>query len=238
MATAMRESLAGGKRLRARLLLQCHWLCGGGNAEKAWAAAAAVEILHAYSLIHDDLPAMDNSDTRRNLPSCHKKYGEATAVLVGDGLLTLAFGVLAENGLTEEAATLAKAAGYEGMIEGQMRDLGQSDDRNEPQSKMTTYSLKTAALFSWAAATGARLAGRGQSQKFAEFGRRFGLLFQLADDVEDGHIDLASARPHLAELKKELREFIAADSARIALEPMLEGVLTTFQKQPAHRPGR
>lgn len=269
LATAMLEALGGGKCLRAIILLECHQLCGGKeNDRSALAAAAAVEMIHAYSLVHDDLPPMDDADTRRGKPSCHKKYGEATAILVGDGLLTLGFETLAEAGLGSQVASLARAAGYRGMIEGQFRDLevrdlevrdlevkdleagelagenpGDDNAGDETAELLSLYALKTAALFSWAARTGAELAGSPMAEEFGEFGNRFGLLFQLADDVADGQLSKTAASTHLEPLKTALFEFIAAPVSSPAspaatkapsradrLKPLLDRVLETFRQ--------
>src|SRR5947209_5261871 len=127
LLAAMRYSLlAPGKRLRPLLVLLAHEACGGGGTDP-WPAACAVEMVHVYSLIHDDLPAMDDDDLRRGLPTCHKKFTEATAILAGDALLTLAFQVLAEGYPPATAAAccreLARGAGAAGMVGGQVEDL-------------------------------------------------------------------------------------------------------------------
>ena len=223
LAVAMGEALEGGKLLRAELLLECHRLCGGAGEDRALAAAAAAEMVHAYSLVHDDLPAMDDSDIRRGKPSCHRKYGEAMAILVGDGLLTLAFETLAKAGLVRQAASLAAAAGYRGMLEGQLRDLSANGG-----DVFAIYSLKTAALFAWAARTGAELAAPTRAGEFAQFGNRFGMLFQLADDLTDGQIGKEAAERHLAGLKAALLGFADKQPPQSSLKPMVEGVLKSF----------
>ena len=151
VAEAMAYSAeAGGKRLRPLLTLEFCRLVGG-EPEKALPFACAVEMIHTYSLIHDDLPCMDNDDYRRGRPSCHKKFGEATALLAGDGLLTKAFGVLAEAKLPGETIaaavrTLSAFAGPEGMVAGQMIDL--VNEKTPPTASVLelTYRLKTSAL--------------------------------------------------------------------------------------------
>src|SRR5262245_5572498 len=126
---AMRYSLlAPGKRLRPLLVLLANEACGASSADP-WPAACAVEMVHVYSLIHDDLPAMDDDDLRRGLPTCHKKFGEAAAILAGDALLTMAFEVLADAYPASCCAELARAAGAAGMVGGQMDDLHIADLR-------------------------------------------------------------------------------------------------------------
>ena len=151
VAEAMAYSAeAGGKRLRPMLVLEFCRLVGGDPA-KALPFACAVEMIHTYSLIHDDLPCMDDDDLRRGRPSCHKQFGEATALLAGDGLLTKAFGVLAEAELPAETVaaavrTLSAFAGPEGMVAGQMIDL--INEKTPPAASVLelTYRLKTSAL--------------------------------------------------------------------------------------------
>ena len=230
LGDAMREALIGGKCLRSFLLLEFYRICGGGNHKKAVAAAAAVEMVHSYSLIHDDLPAMDNSDLRRGKPSCHKQHGSAMAILVGDGLLTLAFEVMAKAGLATQAMGLAQAAGYQGMVEGQLRDLENTSPQftspqfTSPQFTSPQFTslnlqdllaiskLKTAALFSWACRTGGELANvpEPKANKLAEFGTTFGILFQLADDLKDKEIPPAQAKEHLTLLQSQLADLINA----------------------------
>ena len=220
LGDAMREALTGGKCLRSFLLLEFYRICGGGNHKKAVAAAAALEMVHSYSLIHDDLPAMDNSDFRRGKPSCHKQHGSAMAILVGDGLLTLAFEVMAKAGLAIQAMGLAQAAGYQGMVEGQLRDLENTSPQfTSPQftslklqDLLAISKLKTAALFSWACRTGGELANvpEPKANKLAEFGTTFGILFQLADDLKDKEIPPAQAKEHLTLLQSQLADLINA----------------------------
>src|SRR5712691_7113233 len=136
---AMRYSLlAPGKRLRPLLVILAAEACGGRDAE-ALDAACAVEMIHTYSLIHDDLPAMDDDDLRRGLPTCHKQFGEALAILAGDGLLTLAFQVLSESYLPVTAAAccreLARGAGAAGMLGGQVEDLAWEGKIDEPGAR-------------------------------------------------------------------------------------------------------
>src|SRR5690349_765978 len=147
----MRYSLlAPGKRLRPLLVLMASEACGGQDAA-ALPAACAVEMIHTYSLIHDDLPAMDDDDLRRGLPTCHKKFGEALAILAGDALLTLAFQVLAEHYPPATAAAacreLARAAGAAGMVGGQVLDLAWEKGSGTADDLAQVHALKTGALF-------------------------------------------------------------------------------------------
>ena len=192
VAEAMRYSLlAGGKRIRALFVLEC---CAalGGRREEALPLAAAIEMVHAYSLIHDDLPCMDDDDLRRGKPSCHKVYGEATALLAGDALLTLAIETAAGAPLPEElrlraVAALARAAGYRGMIGGQVIDLAYENSPMEPEVLATLHRLKTGALLSVSAQLGAIAAGAGEDSQRAlgDFAEDVGLAFQIADDILD-----------------------------------------------------
>ena len=192
---AMRYSvLAGGKCLRPFLVLQSAQLF---NVErnKALRVAIALEMIHCYSLIHDDLPAMDNDDMRRGQPTCHKKYDEATAILAGDGLLTRSFGVIAADDCLFEPAVrcqliaeLSKAAGMNGMIGGQMLDIlaEHMDDMDMP-GIIRLQQMKTGRLFSFACEAGA-IMGKGSyedRQALKDYARDIGLAFQIADDILD-----------------------------------------------------
>ena len=192
VAEAMAYSAeAGGKRLRPMLVLEFCRLVGGDPA-KALPFACAVEMIHTYSLIHDDLPCMDDDDLRRGRPSCHKQFGEATALLAGDGLLTKAFGVLAEAELPAETVaaavrTLSAFAGPEGMVAGQMIDL--INEKTPPAASVLelTYRLKTSALLQASCRLGV-LAGGGtevQVQQAGEYAYHLGMAFQIIDDILD-----------------------------------------------------
>ena len=184
---AMRYSVfSGGKRIRPIVLIASAKACGGKEAA-ALPLACAVEFIHTYSLIHDDLPAMDNDDYRRGKPSCHKAFGEATAILAGDGLLTLAFETIAKNcppEIAREAALrLARAAGSSGMVGGQEMDLTCGVKKNASGINL----LKTAKLFEVSASLGAIAAGacKKEVRAMADYGRYLGLAFQIADDIAD-----------------------------------------------------
>jgi geranylgeranyl diphosphate synthase type II len=219
LVAAMRYSLlAPGKRLRPLLVLAAAEALGREPDEPLRLAAAAVELVHCYSLIHDDLPAMDDDDLRRGQPTNHKVFGEAIAILAGDALLTLAFEWLAEAGAAAMAATgdpfvaqrhlravtaLAKGAGMSGMVRGQARDL----EEPQPESLQAVERLaaeKTGALFRAALEVGAVLAHAGPAQEEAlvRFGEHYGVAFQHADDLADkDHVTTQTeARRRLGEL--------------------------------------
>ena len=209
---AMRYSLlAPGKRLRPLLVILAAEACQARDVD-ALPAACAVEMVHSYSLIHDDLPAMDNDDLRRGLPSCHKKFGEALAILAGDALLTLAFQELAEGYPPRTAAAccreLARGAGAVGMVGGQVEDL--ASERTPDRAERTLavleniHARKTGALFRaclrlgvWAA-LGERQGGPDATrlESLDAYGRCFGQAFQITDDLLDveGNADQTGKR--------------------------------------------
>lgn len=200
LAEAMRYCLlAPGKRLRPRLvLLAC--AAAGGEAPAALPGAAAVEMVHTYSLVHDDLPAMDDDDLRRGRPTCHKAYGEAMAILAGDALLTLAFQVLAEKYPGDIAAAccreLALGAGAGGMVGGQALDLFWENRHDGGiQELESVHAGKTGALFRACLRIGGRVALAKEPVIAAldEFGRCFGLMFQVTDDLLDVNGSSATA---------------------------------------------
>ena len=192
---AMRHSVfAGGKRIRPTLCLEAAAAVRPEEAEQALDVGCALEMIHTYSLIHDDLPALDNDDVRRGQPTCHKAFGEATAILAGDALLTLAFEVLARYGpaaAERRAAILAdvaQAAGtLNGMIGGQMVDL---ESERRPVDAVTVeyiHRSKTGAMIRAAVRSGALAAGAPEDQLAAlsEYGAQLGLAFQIVDDILD-----------------------------------------------------
>ncbi len=190
---AMRYSLfAGGKRLRPILCLAAADAVSG-KTEAAIPAACALEMIHTYSLIHDDLPAMDDDDLRRGKPTSHVVFGEALAILAGDGLLTEAFVLLSDyRSLLPERAlrligVIAKAASYRGMVGGQVVDMLSQNRPADLQTVQQMHDRKTAALITAATESGA-LAGGGsddQVEALARYGRAIGLAFQIADDILD-----------------------------------------------------
>ena len=189
---AMRYSLlAGGKRLRPIFVLDFCRMCGG-DWTKAMPFAAAVEMIHTYSLIHDDLPCMDDDDLRRGRPTNHKVYGEATAVLAGDGLLTAAFSYLAKAPYSAEiriqaVQILSECAGELGMVGGQMLDMQSEQRQCTAQEVIEIQSRKTGALIRAACMLGVLAAGGSTEQLLnaGEFADNLGLAFQIRDDMLD-----------------------------------------------------
>ncbi len=191
---AMRyAALAPGKRLRPFLVLASSRLFGVAE-RGALQVAAAIELVHSYSLVHDDLPAMDNSDLRRGRPTCHKAFDEATAVLAGDGLLTLAFEVLSDPDThgdpgvrCELVSALAQAAGASGMVGGQMIDLIAENQTLDIGAITRLQRLKTGALIAFACESGAILAKASSDVRLAlrGYAHDLGLAFQIADDLLD-----------------------------------------------------
>jgi farnesyl diphosphate synthase len=192
---AMRYAALGpGKRLRPFLVMASAQLFGVGR-RSALQVAAAIELVHSYSLVHDDLPAMDNSDLRRGRPTCHKAFDDATAILAGDGLLTLAFEVLAQVDThgdpavrCELVAALAQAAGGNGMVGGQMIDLIAEQRRDLDIGAITRLQrLKTGALIAFACESGAILGKAPAEPRLAlrGYAHDLGLAFQIADDLLD-----------------------------------------------------
>jgi geranylgeranyl diphosphate synthase, type II len=189
----VRYALTGpGKRIRSAIVLWCCEMISGKVNRDAEIAAAAIEMVHTYSLIHDDLPAMDDDDYRRGRLTCHKKFDEATAILTGDALLTLAFEVLAKEIKTPAMAArligeLAAAAGPAGMVAGQMADL--DFENKDADEKMLRYihTNKTAKMFASAAVMGGICgeANEKQLKRLREYGLKTGLGFQIADDILD-----------------------------------------------------
>jgi len=198
---AMRYSLlAGGKRIRPALLLECYTACGGRQPERAMPAALAIECIHTYSLIHDDLPCMDDDDLRRGNATCHKQFNEATAVLAADALQALAFELLASSALPagircQLIYKLAIAAGCQGMVGGQMLDMqAECNSDNMDILRVERIHLhKTGALLRWCCEAGAMLANEDAANESdqvtfdacSRYGKAVGLLFQIADDILD-----------------------------------------------------
>lgn len=195
LAAIRHGTLGGGKRLRPFLVMEATAALGT-DSDEALEAACAVEMVHSYSLIHDDLPAMDDAETRRGRPSVHAAYGEATAILAGDALLTDAFGVLARGYPGERAGRLAlilaDGAGTYGMVGGQAMDLA-PDDATE-SSVIAIQARKTGALIEAACAMGGVIGGANDAQTAAlrAYARALGLAFQVRDDVLDASADAAT----------------------------------------------
>ncbi len=189
---AMRyAALSGGKRLRAALVYATGETLGA-RPEQLDTPASALELIHAYSLIHDDLPAMDNDDMRRGRPTSHKVFGEATAILAGDALLTEAFVKMAElydlgfpaAGVVKAMGTLAQKAGRQGLVRGQIQDLASERQEISVKALQEIHEKKTGALFEASLTIPAQLVGDDQAAlQLGRFGRHFGLAFQMVDDI-------------------------------------------------------
>ncbi len=225
LADAMRYSvLNGGKRMRAALLIGASRLardettcsCAG---EYALRAAAAVECLHAYSLVHDDLPSMDNAETRRGKPSCHILFDEPTAVLAGDALQSLAFEILAGTATHPDPVTrlelvwqLATSSGLDGMAGGQMLDLEAEKCAYDLAETKAMQMMKTGALISCAVISGGLVGGADDAKMEAlkAYGRNLGLAFQIADDLLDYDGDAAAlGKPTGRDVQKGKAGFVA-----------------------------
>lgn len=195
-AQAMAYALVGGKGLRGFFALETARLHGFAQAA-ALPAAAAIECIHAYSLVHDDLPAMDNDDLRRGQPTVHRKWNEATAILAGDALQSLAFELVTETACPVTARldlvrTLAQGAGINGMVGGQARDIA-AESATTPLSLPEIICLqagKTGALITWSALVGPRMA-QADTAALKTYGDAVGLAFQIADDILDVEGDAA-----------------------------------------------
>ncbi len=211
---AMRYAVfPGGKRLRPLLVLIAAEICAG-NLKRAMPLACSIELIHSYSLIHDDLPSVDNSDFRRGKESCHKRFGEATAILAGDALLTLAFEILARTKNHQIIAEVSQAIGSEGMVAGQIADL-QYQEKN-PNKTMIRYirEHKTGNLITVSLKTGAILARANEKRikHLTQFGKCFGCAYQIYDDFKDKELkekeDVALTR--LKTLKKRMEKEVSS----------------------------
>jgi farnesyl diphosphate synthase len=239
LLAAMRHAmLGGGKRLRPFLVVETATLFGAKR-DGALLAGAALECMHGYSLVHDDLPAMDNDDLRRGRPTVHKAFDEATAILAGDALLTLAFDILARGAVHADAmvridlvAALARASGLGGMAGGQMLDLA-AEGRFAPKRVLpetdiaTLQAMKTGALLRFACVAGALLGGAGAPARAAMeiYGTAIGQAFQIADDlldVEGDSVTLGKAAgKDIAAGKATLVAALGPDAARARLTALI-----------------
>ena len=218
----------GGKRIRPLItLMACK--AAGGNARPAMPAACAVELVHAYSLIHDDLPSMDDDDWRRGRVSCHKKFGEANAILAGDALCTLAFNILSgcrpAGAAARMVAELSDAAGSSGMVGGQAMDIQFAGKARDIKRSLLINRMKTAMLFGCSARLGAIAAGSGGKiiGAMAKYGMAFGEAFQITDDCLDGSADpRCDASGFVDEAKAALKGFgKKADALRTLADQIL-----------------
>ena len=229
---AMRHSVfAGGKRLRPILCMEAGRMIAGVMPPGIEQVGAALEMLHTYSLIHDDLPALDNDDLRRGRPTCHKAFGEAIAILAGDGLQTQAYEVLAQAGCTPEARVaiireIAHATGtVEGMIGGQVVDLEAEHTKPDLATLQYIHRSKTAALITASVVSGGMYAGASAEQvaKLRNFGQGIGLAFQIVDDVLD-----------VTQTSEQLGKTAGKDTvAEKATYPALFGVEESLRKADA-----
>ena len=236
---------AGGKRLRPFIVLESYKLFSKSNdIERALPYACALELIQTYSLIHDDLPCMDNDDFRRGKPTCHKVYGEDMALLAGDSLLTYAFELIAENDKVSDksvrfaTACLAKYAGYLGMAGGQMIDLNSEGNIKTYQDLKKMHSLKTAALIKCALILG-YLAytdePNGQIIKDLElYGENVGVAFQIKDDI----LDVTSSQEELGKPvgsdekneKTTIFSFMTMDEAENEMKQLIESAISSIDK--------
>ena len=239
---AMRYAvLNGGKRLRPALAFAAAE-CAGADPDRALPVAAAVELVHAYSLVHDDLPAMDDDSMRRGRATVHVRYGEAIAVLVGDALLSEAFAQLASAPQTLACvARLAWASGSRALVGGQAEDIAFDPKTATAESITRIHEGKTAALFRFAVWGGAKAAGRsGEAlSRMDQFGRSYGLAFQIADDLLDsdtdecsvlGVMDFASARKRADDLISDARHLVSDAGTRARA---LRGLLDVLEERVA-----
>ena len=235
--------LAGGKRLRPVLVLETCRMCGG-DVETALPFACAVEMLHTYSLIHDDLPCMDNDDLRRGRPTNHKIYGEATAVLAGDGLLTACFETMLEAAdlpagrIVAAAGCLARAAGARGMVGGQVLDVAGEGHALTLAEVEELQQLKTGALISAAAEMGCILAGGSEDQRAAvrRYAQKLGLAFQIQDDILDveGDEELMG-KPLGSDRENEKTTFVplkGVESCRELVDTLTQGAVEALSAFP------
>ncbi len=245
---AMQYSIsAGGKRIRPILTLEFFRLCGG-NPDEIMPFACALEMIHTYSLIHDDLPCMDDDDLRRGKPSCHKVFGEATALLAGDALLNLAFETMltplpsipADRQLAA-ARTVGHLCGSEGMIGGQVIDLSYEGKPITREILMRLYEDKTAALLRAGAVSGAYLAGADAEQVQAadEYAHKIGLAFQIIDDILDCVGDEKVLGKPIGSDKKNQKktyvDFYGIDGAQKAAEGLTLQALKALEFFPEHQ---
>ncbi len=251
LASMRHAALAGGKRLRPFLLVSAHKACGGPVADGALIAAAALECVHCYSLVHDDLPMMDDDDLRRGQPTVHKAFDEATAILAGDGLLTLAFDVIASPQVHPDPRVglqlvrgLARASGVGGMVGGQMLDLAAEGRHTHggqplkllPEAIRQLQAMKTGALLLFAVEAGAILAGASLDQReaLARYGRSLGIAFQIADDVLDVEADSATLGKAVgkdeAKGKATLVQVLGIEAARREVQMHVEAALAALAR--------
>lgn len=227
-------TIGSGKKLRPWLVLESSRLLGA-NTENALQCAMAVECVHAYSLIHDDLPAMDDDDMRRGKPTAHIAFDEATAILAGDSLLTLAFEILSNEKThpdprirTSLISQLAKASGGAGMVGGQMLDIAAASDAFNLEQTIEMQGLKTGKLIEFSSAAGSLLADSDLeiTERFKNYGRAIGLAFQITDDLLDavGHENKTGKRAGKDKEKGKSTyiDFLGVEGAREKAQALIE----------------
>lgn len=231
----------GGKRLRPILVLEGTAIAGGDTL-KVLPAACGIEMIHCYSLVHDDLPAMDNDDFRRGKPTCHRVFGEANAILTGDALLTAAFGLMARNAdidgidpgdVIRVIHEVAQAAGSQGMVGGQVMDLA-SENQDEQFDLSILHGLKTGELFKASLRIGAILSKINDEglEALTQYARHFGLAFQITDDILDVCGDQALIGKPVGSDAKNVRttytSLYGLEGARIKAEQSVEACLDSL----------
>lgn len=235
---AMRYAvLGGGKRVRA-LLAYAGAELAGATADDADTAAAAVELIHAFSLVHDDMPCMDDDDLRRGKPSCHKAYDDATALLVGDALQSLAFDCLTSRQTAQaiqQVSLLAKATGSRGMCGGQSIDLQSTGQQLTLTALETMHQYKTGALIHAATLLGAYAANttdRALTQVLNQYSQKMGLAFQVVDDILDATTDTSTlgktAGKDLAQEKSTYVSLLGVDQARVLVETLYDETMQSL----------
>jgi farnesyl diphosphate synthase len=234
---AMRHGvLNGGKRLRPFLVVETAKLFSG-DAKAALQVGAAIECVHSYSLVHDDLPAMDDDDLRRGKPTVHKAYDEATAILAGDALLTLSFGLVANlealpaPARAQLVTLLAKRAGAPGMVGGQMLDILAGDGRSEIEITRM-QAMKTGALISCSCEAGVIVAGASDEERMRlrRYGDLVGLAFQLADDLLDEYGDATVVGKATGKDKAKGKQTLGRIYGRRVLEDRLDSLVAEAEE--------
>ncbi|MGD8922991.1 MAG: polyprenyl synthetase family protein [Candidatus Zixiibacteriota bacterium] len=241
---AMRYSvMAGGKRLRPCLALAAYEFCHGRPeraADTVHRAMAALEMVHTYSLIHDDLPCMDDDDLRRGMPTCHKKFGEAVAVLAGDALHVLAFQLVAETGSNRAVLELADAIGTTGMLGGQIADVEAEGKVVTSEEITRIHQRKTGALIRGAVRIGAILADAPENtlQTLTTYGEKIGLAFQIIDDILDIEGDQAVLGKQVGSDTKNQKAtypgVVGLEEARKDANRLIDEALSLFKDSEDH----
>jgi geranylgeranyl diphosphate synthase type II len=238
--TAMRYSMmAGGKRLRPILALSAYEYCHGDPnraPQTVHKAMAALEMVHTYSLIHDDLPCMDDDDLRRGMPTCHKKFGEGVATLAGDALHVIAFQLMAETGSNDVVLELAYAVGTSGMLGGQMADIEAEGRKIDEAEICLIHTRKTGALIRGSVRIGAILAGADAEtfDRLTVYGEKVGLAFQIIDDVLDIEGDQRkmgkSVGSDTRKLKATYPGVVGLEEAKKRANTLIDEALSVFEK--------